>query len=106
MASDSQYAAELGAFDFYYNQMLKHLTERKIQGSFVSNALVSGNIGSQLGGHGWQKMETMLSEIRNNIALNGPSVFDRLIKALGEESQYSNLANCLSSESLKMLRIP
>ena len=103
MASDSQYAAELGAFDFYYSEMLKHLKVQKIQGNFISNGLVSGDIGHRLGGHQWQKMDTMLNEIRSNIALNGPSVFGRLIKALRDVQDYSHLANCLNSESLKML---
>ena len=106
MASENlnQYAAELGAFNFYYSQMLNNLDPWIIQGIFTSHELVSDGIGNRIGRDlpSVHKMDTMLNEIRSNIALNGPSVFSRLMKALHDVPQYKNLANDLNSKSLKM----
>jgi len=46
------------------------------------------------------KMETMLMEIRANIALNGPLSFGKLLRVFNSISTYEKLANEMNSKSL------
>ena len=102
MAADPECAAELGAFDCYYNNMKLYLNPSTMQGKFISAGLVNGSI---IGGGGvflpdHMKMEMMLTEVRNSIALNGPKNFDLLVQALNNVPNYQNLAGQLNSKRL------
>ena len=107
MAAGTDHPVELEAFDCYYNNMKLYLNPSTIQGKFISYGLVDGSI---IGGGGavflpdHMKMETMLVEVRKNIALNGPKNFGLLVQALSSVPTYRNLAGQLYSklEELKL----
>ena len=100
---EEKYAAELGAFDCYYNNMKLYLNPSNMQAKFISVGLVDGSI---IGGGGavflpdHMKMEAMLKEVRNSIQLNGPENFGRLVRALNSVPAYQNLASQLYSKLL------
>ena len=101
--ADSEYTAELGAFDCYYNNMKLYLNPAAMQGKFISAGLVDGGIiggGAAVFLPDHMKMEMMLKEVRNSIALNGPKNFGLLIQALNSVSNYQNLAGQLYSKWL------
>ena len=101
MADDPEYTAELGAFDCYYNNMKLYLNPSTMQGKFISVGLVNGNIiggGASVFLPDHVKMETMLSEVRSSIALNGPKNFGLLVQALNSVPSYQNLAGQLYSK--------
>ena len=103
---EEKFAAELGAFDFYYNSMKLCLNPSNMQEKFISIGLVDGSI---IGGGGvvFQpdhiKMEAMLKEVRSSIQLNGPENFVRLVRALNSVPAQQNLASQLYSKLLYKL---
>ena len=101
MAADLEYTAELGAFDCYYNDMKLYLNPSTMQEKFMSVGLVDGSIiggGEAVFLPDHVKIETMLSEVRSSIALNGPKNFGLLVKALYSVPSYQNLARQLLSK--------
>ncbi len=98
---EEKHAAELGAFDCYYNNMKLYLNPATMQGKFMAVGLVDGSI---IGGGGavflpdHMKMEEMLKQVRDSIVLNGPENFGRLVKALNSVAAYQNLASQLYSK--------
>ena len=95
---------ELRAFDCYYENMKMYLNPSTMQSKFISVGLIDGGI---IGG-GWavfqpdhMKMEIMLREVRNSIALNGAKSFGLLIQVLRSVPAYQSLASEINSKSLR-----
>lgn len=102
-ANPEPYFAEIGAFDYFYNNMKLYVNPTSVQGRFIKEGLVSaattmGGMAVFLPDHA--KMEAMLTEIRANIALNGPLSFGKLLRVFNCISTYEKLANEMNSESL------
>ena len=91
-------SAELGAFDYYYNTMKQNLNYSQVGAMFVSTNLVSGSL-IEGGGAVFLpdkiRMEPLLANIRNSIAINGQASFIKLVNALRSIATYSKLANNL-----------
>lgn len=106
MAADPEGSAELKAFKCYYNNMKLYLNPSTMEGKFISVGLINGSI---IGGGGavflpdHMKMEMMLKEVRDSIALNGPKNFGLLVQALKSVPSYRNLASQLYSKGLTVV---
>lgn len=102
--AEDKYPAELGAFNYYFNNMKLYLNPSTMQGKLISLGLVDGSIiggGAAVFLPDHIKMETMLIEVRRNIAVNGPKSFGLLIKAINSVGAYRNLAGEIASKCLK-----
>jgi len=102
-ANPEQYFAELGAFDYFYNNMKLYVNPTSVQGRFIKEGLVNaettmGGMAVFLPDH--TKMETMLTGVRANIALNGPLSFGKLLRVFNSIPTYEKLANEMNSKSL------
>lgn len=105
MDSGNQYEqdgcfAELGAFDNYYYNMQMYLNPSTMQAKFISVGLIDGSGGGGVFLPDHIKMENMLQQVRNSIALNGPKYFGLLIQALRSVPAYQNLATEINSKSI------
>jgi len=102
-ADPERYFAELGAFDYFYNNMKLYVSPSLIQGQFIKEGLV--NAATTMGGMAvflpdHAKMEEMLKQVRGNIALNGPISFGKLFRVFNSIPAYQKLAAELNSESM------
>ena len=100
-ANPDPYFAELGAFDYFYNNMKLYVNPASVQGRFIKEGLVNaattmGGIAVFLPDHA--KMETMLTDVRGNIALNGPLSFGKLLRVFNSISTYEKLASEMNSK--------
>ena len=97
----AKFTAELGAFDYYYIDMKQHLDHSRVQAMFISEGVVDGSVAE--GGaavflpDSTVKMPQLLIHVRNNIGLDGPTSFNKLVSALRKIPAYCNLANDLES---------
>ena len=96
------FIAELGAFDYFCNNMRLYVNPQLVQGRFIREGLIKaeanwGGMAVFLPDHA--KMDAMLADIRANIALNGPLYFGKLLVVFKSISTYEKLAKDINSES-------